>query len=133
MKRSPIKPGKPLERRTELHRTPLNAKPFQRKPHAISAASQAQREAVRGRSCLVCARTPVDPMHVVPRGMGGCSDALCVVPACRECHRAYDNGTLDLVPYLEPRFRDQQAHAVSHLGLARAYWRLTNERMGSAA
>ena len=59
-----------------LKRTPSPAR-----PRAISPASAEQREAVRWRSCLVCARTPVDPMHVVPRGMGGCSDALCVVPA----------------------------------------------------
>jgi hypothetical protein len=46
------------------------------------------------------------------------------VPLCRRCHRAYDAGTLDLLPHLEPRFRSEVAHAVLRLGLARAVRRL---------
>jgi hypothetical protein len=129
MKRSPLQRRTPLRAKTPLRSDSRSYTP--RKRTAISPASKAQREAVRDRACLVCARTPVEPMHVVDRSLGGCDSPLCVVPACRECHRAYDNGELDLVPYLEPRFRDEQAHAVSHLGLARAYWRLTNERVAA--
>ena len=56
-------------------------------------------------------------LHLVPRSLGGCGDPLCVVPLCRGCHRAYDRGELDLLPYLEPGWRAQLAHAVAHLGL----------------
>jgi predicted restriction endonuclease len=76
----------------------------------------------------------VDPAHLVPRGVGGCDDALCVVPLCRIHHRAYDRGTLDLVPYLEPRFRAEAAHAVTHLGLVGALRRLSgNHGVGTGA
>ena len=57
--------------------------------------------------------------------MGGCGDALCVVPACRSCHRAYDAGELDLLPYLEPAWRSQLAHAVGHVGLITALRRIS--------
>jgi hypothetical protein len=39
-------------------------------------------------------------------------------------HRAYDTGRLDLVPYLEPEWRVEAAHAVLHLGLGGALRRL---------
>jgi hypothetical protein len=32
-------------------------------------------------------------------------------------HRAYDTGRLELLPYLEPDWRIELAHAVLHLGL----------------
>jgi hypothetical protein len=41
-----------------------------------------------------------------------------VVPLCWMHHRAYDTGRLGLVPYLEPEWRLEAAHAVLHLGLA---------------
>jgi hypothetical protein len=37
-----------------------------------------------------------------------------VVPLCRVDHRRYDAGELDLLPYLEPRWRAQLTHAVGH-------------------
>jgi len=40
-------------------------------------------------------------------------------------HRAYDTGRLELLPYLEPRWRAEIAHAVMHLGLIGAYRRLS--------
>jgi hypothetical protein len=95
----------------------------------LSSASAAQRAAVRGAPCIVCAaRTAIDPAHLVPRGIGGCDDARCVVALCRIHHRAYDRGRLDLVPYLEPRHRAQAAHAVAHLGLIGALRRLSGRR-----
>ena len=83
---------------------------------------------VRDETCIVCARKPVDPAHIVPRGLGGCDDELCVVPLCRSHHRLYDDGTFDLLPYLEPHFREEQMHAVGHVGIARALVRVTNEK-----
>jgi hypothetical protein len=64
----------------------------------------------------------------VPRALGGCDDPLCVVALRRAHHRAYDRGRLDLVPYLEPRFRDQIAHAVGHVGLVGALRRRSGRR-----
>jgi hypothetical protein len=84
-----------------------------------------QRAKVRGARCLVCgALTRLDPAHLVPRALGGCEEADCVVPLCRAHHRAYDQAGLDLVAHLEPEFRREAAHAVSHLGLAGALRRL---------
>ena len=96
-------------------------------------ASPAQRAKVKDALCVVCQRGPCDPAHVAPRAQGGCNDPLCVVPLCRPHHRAYDTGTLDLLPYLEPRRRDELAHALGHLGLVGLYRRVTNERQRVAA
>jgi hypothetical protein len=40
-------------------------------------------------------------------------------------HRAYDSGELDLLPYLEPAWRTQLAHAVGHVGLIGALRRIS--------
>jgi hypothetical protein len=45
-----------------------------------------------------------------------------------DAHRAYDTGRLELLPYLEPRWRREVAHAVLHLGLIGAYYRLGRRR-----
>jgi hypothetical protein len=117
-RRRPLRPGvKPLRRTTPLAR------------RALAPASAAQREAVRGAACIVCGtRAAVDPAHLVPRTMGGCDHPLCVVALCRSHHRAYDQGRLDLVPYLEPRYRAQVTHAVVHVGLIGALRRLSGRR-----
>lgn len=121
--RTPLRPGRPPERRTALERvTPLQRSAF-------SPASVAQRVKVSGRRCVVCdAASRIDPAHLVPRGVGGCDDALCVVALCRLCHRRYDRGELDLVAYLEPGHRAEAAHAVEHLGLAGALRRIGGRR-----
>jgi hypothetical protein len=65
------------------------------------AATDAQRAAVAGRRCVVCGTDRrIDPAHLIQRSLGGCGDPLCVVPAGRRWHRAYDRGGLDLLPYL---------------------------------
>ena len=70
----------------------------------------------------------MDPAHLIPRSLGGCGDPLCVVPLCRRrCHRAYDSGELDLLPYLEPAWRAQLAHAVGHVGLIGALRRISGD------
>ena len=119
-----------LRRRTALRRggAPLRRDtPLERAPFA--AASRAQRDRTYAAPCIVCGgRTRVDPAHLVPRALGGCDDALCVVPLCRLHHRAYDRGLLDLVPHLEPDHRAEAAHAVKHLGLVGALRRLSGRR-----
>jgi hypothetical protein len=120
-RRSRLGSGKPPRRRTPLRR------------RALAPASPDQRAKVRGAPCIVCgARTAIDPAHLVPRTLGGCDDARCVVALCRAHHRAYDAGRLDLVAFLEPRWRAEAAHAVLHLGLAGALRRLSARRDDTA-
>ena len=123
MKRTALQRNSELRATTELRRT----RPLQRT--ASLAASDRQRNAVAGRRCLVCGSDRrIDPAHLIPRSLGGCGDALCVVPLCRFHHRAYDRGELDLLPYLEPAWRSQLAHAVRHVGLIGALRRTSGSR-----
>ena len=85
------------------------------------------------RSSAAPRRLPADQEHHArtprrPRA-GGCDHPDCVVPMCWLHHRAYDAGRLDLLGHLEPRWRTEIAHAVSHLGLISAYRRLTGGRL----
>lgn len=123
MKRTPL-------RRSSALRT---SKPLRRSTPLMSsrsmAASESQRAAVTRRCCIVCGTEKrIDPAHLIPRSLGGCGDALCVVPCCRSHHRAYDRGELDLLPYLEPAWRAHLAHAVGHVGLVGALRRITGTR-----
>jgi 5-methylcytosine-specific restriction endonuclease McrA len=123
MKRKPLRPRSKLRARKQLQRRV----PLQRTP--AMAATGAQRAAVAGRNCMVCgADGRVDPAHLVPKSLGGCGHALCVTALCRRCHRAYDRGELDLLPYLEPAWRPQLAHAVGHVGLVGALRRISGSR-----
>jgi len=112
-RRAPLHAGRPLRRLTPLRRT------------TSMAATDAQRAAVAGRPCIACgAEHRVDAAHVIPRSLG-CGGALDVVPLCRACHRAYDAGELDLLPFLEPEWRAQVSHAVGHVGLIGALRRIS--------
>jgi hypothetical protein len=123
MKRTSLRRRAPLRAKAQLRRT----KPLPRTPSI--AATDAQRAAVAGRTCIVCGtHRRIDPAHLIARSLGGCGDRLCVVQACRDCHRAYDRGELDLLPYLEPRWRAQLAHAVGHLGLIGALRQISGGR-----
>jgi hypothetical protein len=64
----------------------------------------------------------------VPRSLGGCDDADCIVPLDRRCHRAYDRGELDLLPHLEPGYRAELAHGVAHIGLVGLLRRVSGVR-----
>jgi hypothetical protein len=121
MKRTSLRRRAPLRAEKQLRRS----KPLQRS--ASMAATEAQRAAVAGRCCLACCTDKrINAAHVIPHSLGGCGDALCVVPLCRTpCHRAYDRGELDLLPYLEPAWRAQLAHAVGHVGLIGALRRIS--------
>jgi site-specific recombinase XerD len=48
-----------------------------------------------------------------------------VVPLDRACHDADDQHRLNLLPHLEPGWRPQLAHAVSHLGVVGALRRIS--------
>jgi hypothetical protein len=129
MRRTPLRRGRGPRRRTALarRRTLRRTAPLART--SASRASAIQRAKVAGLRCLVCgAATRIDPAHLVPRSLGGCDEADCVVPLCRTHHRAYDKGGLDLVAHLEPDWRREAAHAVGHLGLVGALRRLGRRR-----
>ncbi len=120
MKRTPLRRRAPLRAKSKLRRST----PFERT--AAMAASERQRAVVAGRRCIVCGTDRrIDPAHLIARAAGGCGDLACVVPVCRRHHRAYDRGELDLLAYLEPAWRAQLAHAVGHVGLIGALWRLS--------
>jgi hypothetical protein len=140
MKRAPLRRTKPLrrgrrlERRTPLaRRTPLRRAALKRGGHAPARgpmqASDAQRAKIIGSACVVCLQTKgLTPAHLAPRSLGGCDHPDCVVPMCWLHHRAYDTGRLALLPHLEPRWRAEVAHAVTHLGLIGAVRRLAPYR-----
>ena len=127
MKRAPLRRRAKLRARKQLQR---NTAP-QRTP--AMAATESQRAAVAGRNCIVCwTDRRIDPAHLIPRSLGGCGHPLCVTALCRRCHRAYDRGELDLLPYLEPGWREQVAHAVGHVGLIGALRRISGrDRAGT--
>jgi len=70
----------------------------------------------------------IKPDAAKQRSLGGCDHPDCVVSLCWTHHRAYDTGRLELLPHLEPQWRDEIAHAVSHLGLIGAVRRLAPGR-----
>lgn len=134
----------PLRRRTELKRgtkgpgrtTPLKA------PHSapkrskgISPASTGQRAKVRDQSCVVCGRdrfdAPIHPMHLWPRGRGGCDDPLCVLAGCATCHQGYDVEGLDLLRVVTtnwPQYKPEFDHATTHAGPVEVLERLANAK-----
>jgi hypothetical protein len=103
VKRSPLSPGaKALSRGSTFKpRDPSKALGSSRPGRRPSfAASAAQRKAVRDRVSIISGQGPCDASHVFPRGLGGCADALCVVPLTRAEHVEYDADRLDLLPFL---------------------------------
>jgi hypothetical protein len=114
---TPLRPG-PWRKATADVQTEQERPPF--------GAAETQRHKIVGSACIVCLQTKgITPAHLAPRSLGGCDHPDCVVPLCWMHHRAYDTGRLELLPYLEPRWRVEIAHAVLHLGLLGAYRRLT--------
>jgi hypothetical protein len=132
-RRAPLRRTKRLERRTALQRSGRLRRRTPLRRSAVSPASPAQRAKAAGRACLVCGQRPVDPAHLVPRSLGGCDQPDCVVPLCRFHHRRYDRGELDLLPYLEPRFRAELQHGLAHLGLLGLLRRVTGCRWAPVA
>jgi hypothetical protein len=133
---APLERGAPPERHVPLARRPPprpgprpgpgGAREAARPP---LAASPAQHAKIVGSACVVCRQTKgLTPAHLAPRSMGGCDQPDCVVPLCWMHHRAYDTGTLELLPHLEPCWRGEVAHAVMHLGLIGAVRRLAPGR-----
>lgn len=107
--------------------------------------TDARRKVEREGVCRVCgadgSRVRLDAAHVVgrfhdqphplpsPRELAKGElyvHPLDIVPLCHaKCHAAYDQHQLDLLPHLNMA---EQARAVEHVGIARAYRRLTGSR-----
>jgi hypothetical protein len=106
----------PLVRRVPLSRGPLERSPQPKKRRAtFTPASTAQRAKVQGHVCAVCRTEPVDPAHLTPRAFRGCDHEDCVIGLCRPHHRAFDDGTLDLLPYVAGQgFTRELAHMQGH-------------------
>jgi hypothetical protein len=127
-RRAPLRRGKALGRWSTLRRSGRLRRRTPLRRSAVSPASPAQRAKVAGQACIVCGGRPVDPAHLIPRSLGGCDEPDCVVPLDRRCHRAYDCGQLDLLPYLEPRYRAELAHGLLHIGLLGLLGRISGTR-----
>ncbi len=124
-RRTPLKAKSGLKRSSELKRTALRPS-----KGGISPATPDQRERVKDRACIVCAAHPCDPAHLIDRSLapGSGDSSAMVVPLCRPCHRAYDDGDLDLTPYVEPHWRDAVACAVEAVGLIGALRRISKRQ-----
>jgi hypothetical protein len=138
MKQSPLERRTPLSRRTPLARASELVRTTQLERSStptlrrtpLGHATPEQKAAVAGRSCIVCAGGPCDPAHLIDRAIAGPfgDDPRIVVALCRNHHDEYDDGDLDLSPYLEPRHREAVAVAVEAVGLFRALQRITGRR-----
>lgn len=119
-----------LQRKTPLRRG--SSKP-RRSP--LGHCTPEQKERVANQVCIVCGGSfdACQPAHVVPRGHPKVSalaadDVRAVVPLCNEDHRSFDAGKIDLLPYLEPAWRDSQEWAAGTVGLASAMRSITGDR-----
>ncbi len=131
MKRTELGPGrKSLERGSTFSAEPQPLKRSAPKPRRapVSPASPAQRARVKGKACIVCAQGPCHPAHLIDRSLGGGDDPRAVVPLCPLHHREYDEAGLDLLRWLEPRYREELAYAVELVGLVATLRRVTNDR-----
>jgi 5-methylcytosine-specific restriction endonuclease McrA len=73
-------------------------------------------------ACRVCRSwRGIEAAHIIPRSLGGEQKPDSIVPLCRQCHQAYDEFDLDILPHLT---KDEQAEAVRVLGITRALARL---------
>jgi hypothetical protein len=98
-------------------------RPTRRK--GISPATVEQRDKVRAAQCVNCGGLGCDPAHLVSRAQGGCDSPHCVVALCRNCHRAFDLGGVDLEPVIAlPEFSVERAHMASHMSFQRCIQRL---------
>lgn len=79
--------------------------------------------------CRACGSTfQIEAAHIIPRSRvkpGAGENLLNCVPLCRRCHVQYDTGGMDILGCLT---REEQAYAVSLVGLEEARRRITNQR-----
>lgn len=121
----------PKDAPDDFYKAPQNERGKARRSFSASAD---QRAMVAGRGCLIpmCGKHPVDAAHIIPRGLGGCDDRLCVMPLCRDHHRQYDTGNLDVLGHLWPAYPEELKHALGHVGPMRLVKHLTGERSANS-
>lgn len=100
------------------------SRPRKRTTLGHASAQQKAKVAREGARIAAPSSGPVDPAHITPRTQGGCDHEDCVCGLPRRLHERYDEGKLDILPYLT---RAEQAHAAGHLGLLGALRRTTGE------
>jgi hypothetical protein len=120
-----------------LKRSQMERKPSTLKKTVLGKTTEAQKERCADQVCVACGKWfgLCEPAHVVPRGTPKLSDAAAddvraVVPLCPGldgCHRKFDENRLDLLPHLEPTWRDSQEWAAGAVGLASALRSITGE------
>jgi hypothetical protein len=110
-----------------LQRSQMERKPSKLKQTPLGHTTPEQKERCANQVCIVCGShfNACEPAHVVPRGDPKMSavaadDVRAVVPLCHEDHRLFDEGKIDLLPHLEPQWRDSQEWAAGAVGLATA-------------
>lgn len=90
-----------------------------------------EKVAAEGR-CRACAGgSIIDAAHIIPRSRvqaGPGEDPRNIVPLCRFCHGLFDSNRLDITGLLS---HEEQAYAVSLVGIAEAMRRLTGDRMAA--
>ena len=101
----------------------------------IGRTTPEQRARCAEQVCVVCGRHfgLCETAHAVPRGHvkmseDAANDPRACVPLCPGpdgCHRAVDEGRIELLPHLEPAWRDTQEWAAGAVGIASAYRSLT--------
>jgi hypothetical protein len=117
-----------------LKRTRMERKPSKLKTSLLGHCTIEQKARVAERVCICCGKhfDECDPAHVIPRAhpklsKAAADDVRAVVPLCRQCHEDFDDG-MDLLPYLEPAWRDSQEWAAGAVGLASAMRSIGGER-----
>lgn len=102
-----------------------------RRTTSFTPASREQRAHIGERGSIISNERPCDGAHVTPRGLGGCSDDLCVIPLIRAEHQAFDQGRLDVLPNMYAHgLWDELGHAITehHVDLLSLLQRLTGVR-----
>ncbi len=117
-----------LSRSSELKRGPSKLKQT-----PLGHCTDEQKARVADLACIHCGVHAgyCHPAHVIDSGgldVEIANDVRAVVPLCASCHRAYDDGKLDLSRDLEPIWRDAWEWAVGAVGFFRALHRITGKR-----
>jgi hypothetical protein len=96
----------------------------------------AARRKAEEEGCRLCGSTfAVEAAHVLSRARikpGPAEDLRNIVGLCGhlgcDAHRSFDEGTLDLLPYLT---NVEQAYAVELVGICEAFQRITHQRLAA--
>ena len=106
---------------------------FKQPQKSISPASAEQRAKVKDALSIISGAGQCDPTHLWDRRLGGCDDALCVVPATRFEHREFEEKRLDILPALVAGgFFAEMGHVIAEHQVSPTVLveRLTGQRYG---